>query len=145
MFKYRKSILRINHVYLLFYKTNAIFPLKSVIGNVEYCNWVTVIDRSTYIEQNHLAGHRCKSRNGLGSTIFQDSKHHTDIIFNSFKVKWFTNQEKHKFMARYIADSILNDREFSLYFGNMTHTREIGNFSGVLLRIGKTYKTQILQ
>ena len=39
----------------------------------------------------------------------------------------------------------LYDIVFSQYFGNMTHTHEIGNFSGVFLKIGKKYMTVILQ
>ena len=35
-------------------------------------------------------------------------------------------------------------RVFSQHFGNMTHTH-IGNFSNVLLKIGKKYTTVILQ
>ena len=34
---------------------------------------------------------------------------------------------------------------FSQYFGNMTHIYEIGNFSGVLLKIGEKFMTAILQ
>ena len=33
---------------------------------------------------------------------------------------------------------------FSKYFGNMAHNHETGNFSGVLLKIGKKWMTVIL-
>ena len=36
-------------------------------------------------------------------------------------------------------------RIFFHYFRNMTHTHGIGNFSSVLLKIGKNYMTAILQ
>ena len=36
-------------------------------------------------------------------------------------------------------------REFFQSFGNMTHSHEIRNFLGVLLKIGIMYMTEILQ
>jgi hypothetical protein len=36
-------------------------------------------------------------------------------------------------------------RDFFQDFGNMTHTHDIGNFSVVLLKIGKKCMTEILQ
>jgi hypothetical protein len=36
-------------------------------------------------------------------------------------------------------------RDFFQDFGNMTHTHGIGNFSSILLKIGKKCMTEILQ
>jgi hypothetical protein len=42
-----------------------------------------------------------------------------------------------KFFYKYLAKKYAKFRDFFQYFGNMTHTHAIGNFSSALLKIGK--------